>query len=848
MIINLHYPRSDRGNFLSQEGVSSDNNPVGYFLNKEIASNDSHLEDLIVFLHAQRTAGSNLRIQVLEKGMTEEKVYAHQYKDGFKRWKNVEFRDLIGYDAYVGHCDYVSKNMFRNLKLISLVRHPFFRFVSLYHYSQKEDKMLYEIAHGNSIEEFVHRLNSEYPKYFNNSICRRISGHPSFEWTKKIISEKYFAIGCTENMSAFAEMLTTELDLEKTMMSEIDPDYVKYSNYLENQDLINLVLENNREDEKLFHYLNDNYFGNPTENYPRSTKKPLELEYSLEAEALTNLIEITEFNKEVAKRLQIRNNDTKEMIIDIELTEPCFQFTWQEIDPFSTLSYRILINRDDSWQIDHGFMPLVPNPDEVLARCDETKREMITVIDCDLDELAATHRIILANESGIFSKLPLVWEKFLFNWEHIDHSCKPRFKIQKKTDGNWEDVQSYRRIDPPIGIIALSDSEPNMKPIDLCSITQEIIHQGRKRNVTISASSPPLPKGTMFAEHGYDRASKNSNNIVVGCLKNVMFISNDLGNNWTSRTINDVETIENTFITSKGTILICGKDTTDETLNRIGRVGLNDSYESTIVGKCHWHGTFSIDEQDGVIMYAEYPANLKDEDKHSPSIFRSKDDGQNWENLFTVDFPDIHHFHTCTALGGKKWIITSGDQPFQCRFWKSDNHGESWIEITEANLKVELSAKYLQSIHRTVVMHVQENELLWATDDILCERPEYQPGINGGSMLVSKSLENDSNLEVMCTLGMPIRSMIDIGEAYILISEAKFPELAKGPQVFLVFKNELNAAHYLMEIPNPYGGKNGGTTSRSSIRSKEEFFFSRLRGNSFQMEHPPLIRWHVKIE
>ena len=92
---------------MSQRDVVSDNSHLGFFLNEELFKTTSHSEDLVVFLHAQRTAGSNLRIQVLEKGMTEEKVYAHQYNEGFKRWKNIEFRDLIVYNAYVGHCDYV---------------------------------------------------------------------------------------------------------------------------------------------------------------------------------------------------------------------------------------------------------------------------------------------------------------------------------------------------------------------------------------------------------------------------------------------------------------------------------------------------------------------------------------------------------------------------------------------------------------------------------------------------------------------------------------------------------------------------------------------------------------------
>ena len=65
-------------------------------------------------------------------------------------------------------------------------------------------------------------------------------------------------------------------------------------------------------------------------------------------------------------------------------------------------------------------------------------------------------------------------------------------------------------------------------------------------------------------------------------------------------------------------------------------------------------------------MYAEYPANKStDKNKFNSRVLRSTDDGASWESVFEMAYPEIRHFHTCTAVPNREshWIVTRGTLP-----------------------------------------------------------------------------------------------------------------------------------------------------------------------------------------
>jgi len=185
----------------------------------------------------------------------------------------------------------------------------------------------------------------------------------------------------------------------------------------------------------------------------------------------------------------------------------------------------------------------------------------------------------------------------------------------------------------------------------------------------------------------------------------------------------------------------------------------------------------------------------------------------------------------------------------------SEDSGESWREITNENLDVSVRAGFEQFIHRTVVMHPHGDGAIWATDDPVGPIDSYleaKEGFQTRSKLVSAQIFGERiEAKVHCDIGMHVRSMVDIGEAFVIFTETSYPEIVRGPQIFIVFKDDLESCHHIADIPNPGGGPNKGTYSRSSIVSNDGVFFTEIAmntyGNDAMKYHCKMLEWRVEI-
>lgn len=461
------------------------------------------------------------------------------------------------------------------------------------------------------------------------------------------------------------------------------------------------------------------------------------------------------------------------------------------------------------------------------------------------------------------------------------------------------------------------------------------------RWVDVEIGHPSVP-GTRFLEHRFNRKTRESGKGILACNGSLLVQSTDGGESWTSKKIDGMDTIRNAFTSSDGAIIIAGTDEEDLTMNRISVINRGEVVSSEIVGLHGWHGTFAIDENEDCIMFSEYPNNVALSPHNSPEtcahVRRSRDGGLTWEVVFTVEYPDIRHFHTCTAVPGTEggWLITSGDEPGQSRFWLTEDNGDSWAEVTDLEAKVNTTPGCELLAHRTVVMHVDDEQFIWATDDPVGDMDEFDsgheiiewPNVEGAvgyrvvirdytdmeivakvelpsneesylfdwnihtishdyryriqyrikeeedwedtgqytvmsreyryfpksekpgpvtrSRLVRSDRGKSFSLEVLSELGMHIRSMIDVGVGYLMISEAKFLKKCPCPQVFLVLKEELDTCHHLFNLPNPHNLKTGVTYSRSSISAIEGVFFTQMQ-KGILSDHSEMAMWKIAI-
>ena len=387
---------------------------------------------------------------------------------------------------------------------------------------------------------------------------------------------------------------------------------------------------------------------------------------------------------------------------------------------------------------------------------------------------------------------------------------------------------------------------------EICGISVKRIKvNGNYHDVTLEQFKVPLKKGGRFSEHVVEGLN-NSSRQVICTRKKTLMISNDRGLTWKNWDIPNITSIMNTFTTYSGKVILCCKPIAgnDKFLNIIFDKG--NVVHSTEGGYSIWHGSYSIDESDGTIMYAEYHENRNSFEGETSSVFRSKDDGLTWENIFSVDFPGIRHFHTCIALGNSIWIISSGDAPEQSRFWRSEDDGDSWIEITQENPNISrVAPEKQQLLHRTTAMLQNEGRIMWCTDDMLGNFSNYnrQEGeFSSGSRFVSAQSTDDLRLKVHCTIGLPVRSMIDVGPGYIVITEAKYLNHIKKPSVFLIMKDDLESCHLITELPNLRNEKTGGTYSfASKFVDNEGYFFTRIENDIFSGGNYYALGWRFTI-
>ena len=102
-------------------------------------------------------------------------------------------------------------------------------------------------------------------------------------------------------------------------------------------------------------------------------------------------------------------------------------------------------------------------------------------------------------------------------------------------------------------------------------------------------------------------------------------------------------------------------------------------------------------------------------------------------------------------------------------------------------------------------------------------------------------------IQELCDIGMHVRSMVDVGNGFVIITEAKNLEIQSASEVFFVLKSDLSKAHLLFEIPNPLHKPTAATQSRSSISALSGVFFSRIPAKTFDGDHCQLIRWDVEM-
>ncbi len=384
----------------------------------------------------------------------------------------------------------------------------------------------------------------------------------------------------------------------------------------------------------------------------------------------------------------------------------------------------------------------------------------------------------------------------------------------------------------------------------------EIVNTKISKNVSLEVREVLGSHGmTMrFLEHVFDfKAWKSTSEIIATTASNkkFIFVSKDNGDTWEKvwPKKQDLEANKILELEESEEKCIIGRCFTTSTGRRLLQLSKNNNPGNVYIfsnnweyigkrstGKFNWHGSFSIGEQNKIILFSEYAVGA---DKLY--VWRTQDDGNTWEKVFEqtshlIDtyLGDIRHFHTCfpwpNAPGNSNakngaWLVSSGDTDEQSKVWISYDCGDSWKNITDKSFPLN-GDDFTRSVHRyTTLQYLEDGSILWATDDHAC--PERS------ASLVKAEIENDVlKLNILTSLSSNnIRSLIDFGSYFLSISEAKEPDITKAYVQVLRKEEPYIELSGTIDAPR----RNGFTYSRSSIMAYKNVAFSYN-----------MLRWELK--
>jgi len=382
-----------------------------------------------------------------------------------------------------------------------------------------------------------------------------------------------------------------------------------------------------------------------------------------------------------------------------------------------------------------------------------------------------------------------------------------------------------------------------------------------------------------FAEHVCGNDADQASKEVIACLPNGFAFSEDLGNSWNSIFPDELAgaTPRNCRTLGDGTRLIQTKGVQDPRTERErGNLGVMHRFSNdwqylgaSKPGDAQWHGTSSIDEVDGTIIFGEYHMNsvryfpdFDDRiDELSPylsnnRLLRSIDGGQSWSTVLELTAYQARHFHTVVADVRTRglWWASTGDRMDETHVFMSVDDGLTWNDVTNRSPDVSTTSPYQtagRSCFRYTDIALHNGQLFWGSDDLLGGQSDFDPLLErekrGGSRFFSATM-NDGLLKQkeLGIVGNSIRSIVDIGDFYIATTEGRENKISMEPSVVLISKKNLSVNSIIFDIDNILNESTSFTGSMASRKSCDGTFFSYRSGADVMNGPPYMLRWNIE--
>jgi hypothetical protein len=434
--------------------------------------------------------------------------------------------------------------------------------------------------------------------------------------------------------------------------------------------------------------------------------------------------------------------------------------------------------------------------------------------------------------------------------------------------------------DPPQPSTVVSTETENTYPAQSKVYSVPVFNLDGIGRLVLEVSVPPLPESLtscQFAEHvfDFDRQESTDQLIVLGDGK--IGASGDLGQNWQRIEPHGCQGVRfhNCFTTRSGRHLVqtagwLGQHSKEGLQPHHGQIYVFSSDWSLLciakAGSANWHGSASIAEKNGVIMFAEYHDNsakyaeghiVGDHTHVSPcAIWRSCDNGVNWERVFEQSPYQIRHFHTLIAdpVEQDVWWASSGDYADETYVWRSDDNGDTWVECRDPDPDVSVPAAFADQklvAHRFTDAAVLKDSIIWGTDDLMGAVRDYNPALpvnlRAGSRLCAASKSQPLRVTEIGYIGHPIRSMIDVGLGWVLTTEAKTRISGYRASIYFVDRSFREIVK-ICDADNFRSKGTGLTYSKASRASRSGRFFSYKLFSDLFENSPRIAQYDIRFE